>query len=96
LSFVSIPANVTAKLDLQGKELKKDNQKYMDVEGFKFTFEPTGMKIRLDNLFNGNKQLSKFTFYVTRNFLELLSKMFKKFVLLFLLHLFRCSLIART
>lgn len=46
-------------MDLVGKELSKNNNKYMEVADFKFTFETTRLKVRLENLFNGNKQLSK-------------------------------------
>lgn len=46
-------------INLIGKDMMKDKQKYMDVTDFKFTFDTTHLKIRLENLFNGNKQLSK-------------------------------------
>lgn len=51
--------NITAGVDLVGKELSKNNNKYMEVADFKFTFETTRLKVKLENLFNGNKQLSK-------------------------------------
>ncbi|KAE8749262.1 Takeout-like [Frankliniella occidentalis] len=50
--------NVTALVDLVCKDETKDGLRYASVDNFKFLLDTTLLKIRMDNLFNGNKELS--------------------------------------
>lgn len=57
--FVNVfTENVTTTLDLHGSPYQKDGVTYANITDFKFNFDTTLLKIRLENLFNGNKELS--------------------------------------
>lgn len=45
--------------DIQGKPVVKKNKQYMEIDDFKVDLMPHAMKIKLDNMFNGNKELGK-------------------------------------
>lgn len=56
--------NITAVVELIGKERKVKDIVYMEIEDFKFTFETTRLRIKFENLFNGNKQLSEWIVFL--------------------------------
>ena len=52
--------NTTCDLHMQGEKIiKKDGKAYMNITQAKIKFTPSKMFIQLDNLFNGDKQLSE-------------------------------------
>ncbi|KAJ1531411.1 hypothetical protein ONE63_000092 [Megalurothrips usitatus] len=69
-------ANVTADVELYGKELIKDGQKYAQIENFKFSLDTTRLRMQLDNLFNGNKELStQMNKFLNENWSEILQEL---------------------
>ncbi|KAK3908173.1 Protein takeout [Frankliniella fusca] len=68
--------DIDATVNLIGKELVKDGVTYMEVENFKFDFKPKRLNIKLENLFNGNKQLSdNMNVFLNENWAEVLKEL---------------------
>ncbi|KAJ1527735.1 hypothetical protein ONE63_007692 [Megalurothrips usitatus] len=68
--------NITAWVDLKGKEQIRKGVKYIGVESFDFDFETTRLKISMENLFNGNKALSEnMNNFMNQNWNEILQEL---------------------
>lgn len=53
------------------KPIVKNGVTYLDIEKVSWSFTPTNMHIKLDNLFNGDKALGMLSF--TRNFITIIA-----------------------
>lgn len=51
------PADVIGNGVLKGKKVKKNGDTYLDFTDLKLSLEISNYNVRLENLFNGNKQL---------------------------------------
>ena len=60
ISTLFPPENVTGEVRFVGEPYRKKGFLYANITDFVFDFEPTGMTMKFDNLFNGNKALSKY------------------------------------
>lgn len=60
-----ISANVFAKVVLLGKYDKKNDQTFLSVKERKITIKIGSLRIHFSNLFNGNKQLSEYSYLKT-------------------------------
>lgn len=68
--------NITAVVELVGRERKVKDVVYMDLEAFKFNFETTRLMLRFENLFNGNKQLSdSMNVFLNENWSDILGEL---------------------
>lgn len=69
-------ANVTAEVEIVGKQLTKNGQIYVEVMDFKFTFNTTRLKSKFENLFNGNKELSaQMNVFLNENWNDILQEL---------------------
>lgn len=48
-----------AKIGIKGKAITKNGIKYMEVQTFKFGLSTTKLRVKLENLFNGDKALGE-------------------------------------
>ncbi|KAK3929110.1 Protein takeout [Frankliniella fusca] len=68
--------NVSALFALHCHEETKDGLRYLNIDDFKFTFDTTLLKIRLENLFKGNKELSNnMNTFLNENWKEILQEL---------------------
>lgn len=69
-------SNITGMVELVGKQHKVKDVVYMTLEDFKFTFDTTRLQIKLENLFNGNKQLSdSMNVFLNENWADILGEL---------------------
>lgn len=59
-------AEVSARAELQGQVSEKDGEEYMSYTDVKLKVHVGGGTVRLENLFNGDKVLCEYIFYVNR------------------------------
>ncbi|XP_054267073.1 protein takeout-like [Macrosteles quadrilineatus] len=62
--------------DVKGKPVTRKGKQYMEITEFKANFAPKVMKIHLDNLFNGNKELgTTINTFLNENWEEVLKQL---------------------
>lgn len=54
-----VSEDVSVTWDIQGKPVVRKGKQYMEITNFQVHLEPKSMKIQLDNMFNGNKELGQ-------------------------------------
>ncbi|KAK6620716.1 hypothetical protein RUM43_011011 [Polyplax serrata] len=68
--------NVTARINLNGKESKKGGKIYMVTDHFDFKFDTTKLSMKFENLFNGDKQLGdNMNVFLNENWDEILAEL---------------------
>ncbi|XP_034232743.1 protein takeout-like [Thrips palmi] len=68
--------NATALVDILGVPVKKDGVTHGNITDFMFTFNTTRLRIRLDNLFNGNQDLSNnMNVFLNENWMDILNEL---------------------